>query len=418
MLRLHFIIPQDCPRLRYVCKQLFELPYGIPCSFEVDSYLGPCQYKVVDSQGNVVLDAEAKLFFSQNFVSAEAWDWEGLKQNRLNGDWLGAIFFLLSRMEEYGSAKDAHGRFSAVHSTALIHGFLHRPLVDELLQHFLTSSLGLASNLPTKVIPTLDIDMTHAIKGRGVLRQTALLFRSLGKRNLGRRLRVLMGKENDPFDNFAYQQTVFSQYQVQAQYFFQVGDYGKFDKNIAVNTKAFQQVLKSIDKKHGIGLHPSYRTMEKPSLIVKEKKRLETTLHYEIKSTRFHFLRFALPESYQLLLDHNIMQEYSMGYSDYVGFRASTSRPFFWFDLQKNTETLLHIVPFCVMDVALQHFMKLSPEEAIAHIKAIKETIAKVGGVFSFCFHNESLSEEQQWKDWRKVFEAACQPILRKEEKK
>jgi hypothetical protein len=97
-----------------------------------------------------------------------------------------------------------------------------------------------------------------------------------------------------------------------------------------------------------------------------------------------------------------------MGYAETIGFRASTSRAFYWYDLKNNCPTELLIQPFVVMDVALAFYQGLAPEKAISAIQELKQKIAEMNGTFAFCFHNESLSERNQWKGWRAVFEEAC----------
>jgi hypothetical protein len=98
------------------------------------------------------------------------------------------------------------------------------------------------------------------------------------------------------------------------------------------------------------GLHPSYACFEHPEKIAEEKKRLEEILNREITSSRFHFLRFRLPESYRLLEETGIREDFSMGFSAFPGFRAGTSLPFRWFDLKKNQAGNLLIHPFSLMD--------------------------------------------------------------------
>lgn len=417
MLSLHFVIPRACPRLRYLCKQVFERPYGITCSFIIDASLSSGFYIVKDASGREWHKAESGIFFTETKVKPSSFDWKLLKQGQLVGDWMGALFYLLSRMEEYDSQKDIHGRFSAQHAVATQEGFLDIPLVEFLAAQFVKSITGDSPRLDTKVLPTLDIDMTHAIKGRSIGRQTALLLRDLLHWDtFKQRVRVLTGKEKDAFDNFDYQQTVFDYYGLGATYFFQVGDYSQYDKNISVGSPLFRHVLASISASHSMGLHPSYYTLQKAAWIAKEKQRLEQVTQQQVWAVRFHFLRFNLPLSYRELLSLGITEEHSMGYSDCIGFRASTARPFYWFDLEKNCETKLKVVPFCVMDVALQHFMQLDVEQAIASVQQIKKRIAEWGGVFSFCFHNESLSEMAQWRGWRRVFEEACKPVFYKQE--
>jgi hypothetical protein len=57
------------------------------------------------------------------------------------------------------------------------------------------------------------------------------------------------------------------------------------------------------------------------------------------------------------------------------------------------------------MDSTLNLYMHLSPEEAISRVRILIDKVRKVGGVFSSLWHNETLSDEKQWKGWRIVYE-------------
>ncbi len=94
-----------------------------------------------------------------------------------------------------------------------------------------------------------------------------------------------------------------------------------------------------------------------------------------------------------------------MGYSDLVGFRAGTSRPFKWFDLTKNEITNLTIHPLAFMDTTLNQSMKYSTLQAIDKIEALYDEVKKFGGEFSFIWHNETIGDYGIWKGWSKVFE-------------
>ena len=58
------------------------------------------------------------------------------------------------------------------------------------------------------------------------------------------------------------------------------------------------------------------------------------------------------------------------------------------------------------MDVTLQQYLKLSPEDAIAAVKPLIESIKMFGGIFTTLWHNSSLSETGDWQGWRVVYEA------------
>ncbi len=57
------------------------------------------------------------------------------------------------------------------------------------------------------------------------------------------------------------------------------------------------------------------------------------------------------------------------------------------------------------MDVTLQHFYALSPKSAIKMVERLIKRVKRAEGTFIGVFHNESLSDQNQWKGWRTVYE-------------
>ena len=100
-----------------------------------------------------------------------------------------------------------------------------------------------------------------------------------------------------------------------------------------------------------------------------------------------------------------ITDDYSMGYSNAIGFRAGICTSYNFYDLEFDGETKLRLHPFSVMDVALKHGLGLNPSEAIDRIKKIVDEVNSVDGDFISVWHNESLSQRYQWKDWQEVYE-------------
>jgi len=97
----------------------------------------------------------------------------------------------------------------------------------------------------------------------------------------------------------------------------------------------------------------------------------------------------TLPTCYLNLLSAGIMSDYSMGYPNTPGFRAGTCSPFYWYDLQLDKVTSLHIKPYCISDTALQ---KLDDEKAATKIKAYTDAVKLVQGHFYSSWQLKSLS--------------------------
>jgi hypothetical protein len=134
-------------------------------------------------------------------------------------------------------------------------------------------------------------------------------------------------------------------------------------------------------------------------------ERLKSAKGEKIVSARFHYLKQSMPDSPRKLLVMGIEKDFSMGFPDTVGYRAGTSRPFFWFDWEKGCVTNLVLVPFWGMDVALKNYMQLNPEQAVVQIKEARKYIEGCKGDWRMIWHNESVNDWSEWKGWRKVFE-------------
>jgi hypothetical protein len=116
-----------------------------------------------------------------------------------------------------------------------------------------------------------------------------------------------------------------------------------------------------------------------------------------------HYLKMQLPTTYRQLVESEISQDFTMGFAETIGFRAGTSRPFFWFDWMKNQQQSLQIVPFCYMEHTLHSYMKCTPSQAIEKIAEIKSRIKESNGDCCILWHNSSLSEYGEWEGWRTV---------------
>ena len=125
----------------------------------------------------------------------------------------------------------------------------------------------------------------------------------------------------------------------------------------------------------------------------------------DVTRSRFHFIRFSMPDSYRCLVNAGITEDYSMGYPDEPGFRAGIARPYYFYDLISDRQTNLKIFPFMVMDVTLYQYKNMGPDEAGQSIGRLVENVRSVDGVFVSLWHNSSLQDKPEWEGWRRVFE-------------
>lgn len=322
---------------------------------------------------------------------------------QVNGvdDPLSVIFYILTRYEEYQAyTPDQHGRFSARQSQQFKLGVLHLPIVDQLVKQ-IWREMGLDYTSVLKqfdCIPSFDIDVAWAYKNRPLWRTLAALV----KGKFTERLSVLFGSQRDPYDTYS-DITRIAQKTGQTRCFFLLSNWGVHDKNISWNNRNYRSLIRQLHASAEVGIHPGYNSFLRGTIQRREIQRLAAILETQVDASRFHFLRFRLPKSYTLLLENGIRRDYSMGYTDHIGFRAGTSFPHLFFDLVQNKATPLQIFPFAYMDGALRDHLLYTPEVALSTIREMTRQIRDVGGTLMCVWHNTSITDRGAWKGWKAV---------------
>ena len=325
-------------------------------------------------------------------------------------DLLAAIFFCLSRSEEYGGERDAHGRFPASASHALRHAYLHRPVVREwtaLLGRQLRSwfpDLPPPRHRNWEFRPTYDIDILYAYRYRG-WRGHASALRDLLTGH-AHRARARYGRSPDPYDTLASLEALHERFDLRPAYFWLLSDRThRHDPNPYPVPAEQRAWIRRLAETAETGIHPSYLSSEREKLIATEKERLEAILDRPVLHSRQHYLRFRLPGTYRALLRAGLRNDATMGYGDAVGWRAGTNLPFPWYDLERERETRLIVHPFAAMDVTLRNYLGLSAAAAARQVVALAEATRPFGGPFTLLWHNSSFAEDYGWHGWPEMYE-------------
>lgn len=334
--------------------------------------------------------------------------------SKLEFDIFAATFWMISRYEEYQTYQhDKHDRFPGSESLAFANNFLCDPVVDQWIIRLKKALNQAYPDLLFKaemyeVKATIDIDNPWYYRHKGLYRTFGGIVRDLWAKNwkaISDRLKIIFYLKADPNFVFDYMDDLFSKHHLKPMYFLHVGDYGPYDKSTAFYKRAFRLLLSRITYNNKWGVHPSYAASTQSELLEKEQLRLEKISGQKVINSRHHYLKINLPNSYQMLLQQGIENDFSMGFADRVGFRAGTSRPFCFFDLNKNESTKLMIHPFVVMDGTIKEYEKIEATEALKYLAKIITNVKDVNGLFVSLWHNESLSNCNEWQGWRFVYE-------------
>ncbi len=344
---------------------------------------------------------------------------------RTEGDWpfdiFAASFYLLSRYEEYlPHQKDMYGRYAHTNSLAFRENFLTIPIVSIWLTELREALIKKFPQFPIpnsqfRFMPTYDIDEAYAYKYKSWWRTAGATARAIIKGQwslLPARKAVLQGKQKDPYDSFQEMDKLHEMYDMKPVYFFLAAHHtGKFDKNILPGTAAMRVLFHQHAEKYSIGVHPSWQSGDDPSLIKKEIKTIEESAGITITSSRQHYIRFTLPQTFGHLIDAGIRQDFSMGYGSINGFRASVASPFYWYDLSKEKATELLLYPFCFMEANSFYEQKQSPQEALAEMRHYYSEVKKVNGTLITLWHNTFLGTDPFFAGWKEIYKQFVKEI-------
>lgn len=332
----------------------------------------------------------------------------------LNGDWklllfpdleneevpfdlFSSIFWLISRYEEYDANKyDEHKRFKYDESLLYKANMLNVPVVDvwicklkELIERKFNVTIG-KNNL--KFLSTIDVDNLYAFKGKNFFRTSGTAIKQIFLKNYNffQNYLIYYLKGEDVYDSYDKVIELHNKIGYVPIFFvLTINKKTKFDRNIPCYSKHFIDKIKFISEKSEVAIHFSYYSTERGTLQI-EKEHLQKLIGKKITKSRFHYLRFQIPESYRQLIKCEVEHDFSMGYSETTGFRAGTCCPFYFFDLDNNKQSSLIIHPFPFMD---RFFIKNNfSEKNILHCaKDYLSKIANFGGEFVLAWHNENL---------------------------
>ena len=339
-------------------------------------------------------------------------------------DFFSAAFYLISRYEEYlPHQQDMYGRFAHTASLAFRERFLQKPLVNlwlsALTPVFNASFPGFGFTGPSfRFLPTYDIDEAFSYLHKGWVRNAGGFIKDVvsGKsKKVAERLRVLSGSVNDPYDALDLMQELNTRYRLTPVYFFLVAAKNAgVDKNILPDKPVMQSLIKQVSALYTTGLHPSWQSGDRVSLLLQEKQVLEQAAGYPVTKSRQHFIRFNLPQGYRRLMENGITEDFSMGYGSINGFRASVASSFLWYDLEQESTTGLRVFPFCFMDANSFYEQKQTPAATLPEMMHYYREVKQVNGLFSMIWHNTFFGTDTRFAGWRELYESflheVCKP--------
>ena len=338
----------------------------------------------------------------------------------ITSDIIGTIFWILTRYEEYfGESRDKHNRFLSCYSKLDAKEY-HMPIADVNVM-FLKSVFELVFKVnftlkgEYKSIATHDIDypfITKNVNLKALFKNTVgdVLMRKSILLAIKRLYSYVTGdKRFDPANNIEWIINS-NQNKVSQSIFFYIAisRKGELDTLCDISDEDEKKQIKSvIDADEEIGLHPSYLTSENYEYFKEEKSKLDNVLKSigskEISSSRQHYLRFDIRSHYRNIEELDISHEYSLGFTDYCGFRSGTCRPYFPFDVLNRSKHKFTVHPLLIMDTTLLKYLKTSKKEILNIHSNFSKTVKNYKGEFIYLWHNTELMTSRGKKLYKEI---------------
>ncbi len=413
-------------RLTYTTKQIFEKILGVDIGFttKVEDFIkhsGPKMTYSKQPLQNEFFIRSNDLLFEQgiNDLEINVSDWDGVpcffaagEKSTLPFDVFSASFFLLSRYEEYlPHVKDSVGRFPVKESIAYQNKFLHLPVVDLWAHKLMAALQERFPELESKeknyqFTSIINVTTSHAFAMRGISRTLGGFFIDIGNfkfRNVVKRFAVLLGIHKDPYDNFFELVEIHKKFPIKSMFFFQFAKHSAHDKNVSTNNNKFRFLIKSIADYSVVSLSTSFMSSSNNNVLREEKKQLGNLINRPINYSRLRYNRVNVPAAYRSLVETEFTDDFSMGYTHEIGFRAGTCTPFYFYDINTEIRQPIKIHPFAMHDYALTHFK--TKEEVFAKLDEVYRVVKQVKGELIFVFSNELLGGEHNL-DWMALYQS------------
>ncbi len=412
------------PRLTYVMRHIFVNILGIELDFttkveEFIKHTGPKITYTKQPLQNEFFIRSNELLFEQgiNDIQLNIGDWDGTpcffqagERSTIPFDIFAASFFMLSRYEEYlPHVKDIHGRFSPKDSIAFQNGFLQKPVVDiwayKVLQALKERFEDLGYKTKTyEFISLIDVATSHCYANRGVVRGIVGMLMDLGTFKLKRvveRIAVGFNRQKDPYDNYAEIIALHKKYGIKCNFFFQFADYSKYDKNVSTNSIKFKSLIKHVADYMPVSLAASYSSFSDLELLKKEKANLEEVINRPVNNCKMRYNRVDIPQTYRNLIATEFTNDFTMGYTFELGFRAGTCTPFQFYDIPLEVKQPIKVHPFAIHDISLSKIKK--DQELFHQVQLITNEVKKVNGTLIAMFSNEVLGNRED-RNWMNVY--------------
>jgi peptidoglycan/xylan/chitin deacetylase (PgdA/CDA1 family) len=297
------------------------------------------------------------------------------------------LWNLFTRKEEYSPQNlDQHERFIHAYSA-------NQDILEPSVSQYLMNN-GYRIEYPDHksfaVCLTHDVDEIYP-PNKHILLSSFTCIKNMDFEELNDHLFwKLRGKEKSPYWNFREIMDLEEKYGAHSSFYFLAtdADIRRFRYNIEDLDGELSHIT---DRGWEVGLHGGYYAYNNLDEILREKERLERVLGQKVIGYRNHYLRFQIPDTWEILARAGFKYDTTLGYPDKVGFRNGMCHPFQPYNLNTNTEINVLEIPLAIMDGTLFDSVR-SYDEAWEMAKKVVDTVASCQGVLTLNWHTNNFN--------------------------
>lgn len=331
-------------------------------------------------------------------------------------DIFAGIFFYLTRWEEISLVpKDEFQRINEKELFSVKNNIHKRPVVDEyveLLKNIIQKKFSFNDfNLRVfKSYITHDID--YLFRYDSFLKFLKAIGGDIFKRksitDLFNSLRDYYNynfkKLPDVWDSFDYFMDLSEKKNTVSRFYFIAGKMGEYDVRFDIDYPKCVEILQKIlARNHIVGIHPSYTSFNNETQLKLEVSRLQKYVN-KVEEGRQHYLRFSIPETWNVWEKSGLKTDSSLGFYSLTGFRCGTCMEYKVFDVIQRKTINLTERPLIIMDTALKRESKNDKHSAINISLDLLNIVKRFNGDFVLLWHNNNL-QINEWKGWGRVYE-------------
>lgn len=315
--------------------------------------------------------------------------YESLKQNK-------ELWELFTRQAEYEPAQlDEHERFLFNDQACQMEPMVSKFLISQGLQ------VSYPDNKSYAVCLTHDVDFIYPTLQHSML-SSIYHFKDFKISEMIKQYSwILTDNKFSPYRNFKKIMELEAAYGAKSSFYFLATE--RDIKRPRYPIEDLESELGYInDKGWEVGLHGGYYAYNDPDAIRREKRRIEKVLNKEVVGYRNHYLRFKVPDTWELLAAAGFKYDTTLGYANSVGFRNGSCHPFTPINLNAHSRINIIEIPLIIMDSALFNSSR-SYARAWETARQLIDTVKRYNGVMTILWHNNVFNTPYR-NDWSRLY--------------